>query len=113
MQHAQHIEIIALLQAGSDDGFDRRASGIDDGRGRIGDDEGAERRAADDDELPGLPDVCEMAREMLTRPLWSALHLESLRMIGKSRIKFCGSRCGGRLVEPHPGRREVSLGQVL
>jgi hypothetical protein len=61
-----------------------------------------------------LPPLWIHAAEMLTLPLWTLPRLQSLSMIGTSRIKLSGS-CGrdaGRR-RKLPVAREVSLGQVL
>ena len=62
VEHAQHVEIVAAAWArrSSNASIDALA-GVLDRLHRVGDDEGAERRAADDDVLPRLPDDADVA----------------------------------------------------
>jgi hypothetical protein len=63
VEQPEDLQIVLLLRRPADDGLHRRLACVEDRRQRIGDDEGAERRAADDDEFPRLPDHAEMAAQ--------------------------------------------------
>ena len=63
VQHAHHVEVVARLGSLVEDRFDERLAAIFDGRHRVGDDEDAQRRPADDDELEGLRQHFEMTAE--------------------------------------------------
>ena len=63
VQHAQHVEEVARLRHLVGDRLHDRLAAILDGGERIGDDEHAERRAADDHEFERLHQHFEVAAE--------------------------------------------------
>ncbi len=60
-QHAQHVQVVAGRGGGVGQGLDDADAAVLDRLHRVGDDERAERRAADDDVLPRLPDHADVA----------------------------------------------------
>ena len=59
----EHVEVVARLRDLVEHRLDKRLAAILDDRHRVGDDEDAERRAGDDDELIGLHQHFEMSAE--------------------------------------------------
>ena len=61
VEHGEHVKMITLLGRLVEDGLDHRLASVLDRVDRVGDDERAERRAADDDEFPRLPHNVKVA----------------------------------------------------
>jgi hypothetical protein len=61
VQHAERFEVVALLRRCLAEGFHAGLAAVLHGRHRIGDEEGSEGRAADDDGFPGLDQDVDMA----------------------------------------------------
>src|SRR6185437_892861 len=59
----EHVEEVARFRRPVEDRLEERLAAVLDGRSRVGDDENAERRSGDDDELVGLEQHLEMAAE--------------------------------------------------
>ncbi len=63
MQDAEHVEIVAGLRDLVEHGLEERLAAVSYGRHRIGDDEDAQGRSRDDNELIGLHQHFEMSAE--------------------------------------------------
>jgi hypothetical protein len=61
VQRRENIQEVTGLGCFIDNGLDKRLAAVLDGRGCVGNDENAERRTGDNDELVGLQQHLEMS----------------------------------------------------